>query len=205
MSPPKVTAVVGTYRRGGVCERTVDAMLAAMRERGVETEKVLLLQEPIEFCRNCRACTQAPGAARGRCVLQDGMSPLLDKLEASQGIVLASPMNFGSVTALMKRFIERLVCYSYWPFGAPAPVPRSKAKPRRALLVATAACPSLMGRFLTGMVGLMKAAAGILGARTDGVLFIGLSGTQRPGLKPRTLRRARAMGAAFAERLKEGR
>lgn len=26
-------------------------------------------------------------------------------------------MNFGSVTAIMKRFIERLTVYAYWPWG----------------------------------------------------------------------------------------
>ena len=40
---------------------------------------------------------------------------LLNELERSDAIVLASPMNFWTVTAVMKRFIERLLG-SAWPW-----------------------------------------------------------------------------------------
>jgi multimeric flavodoxin WrbA len=45
------------------------------------------------------------------------MGAILDEIAASDAVVLASPMNFWTVTALMKRFIERLVCFAYWPWG----------------------------------------------------------------------------------------
>ena len=57
-------------------------------------------------------------------------------------MVLASPMNFWTVTALMKRFIERLICYSYWPWGKTRPkIAKQEGKRKRAVLVCSSAAP----------------------------------------------------------------
>ncbi|MGO9612072.1 MAG: flavodoxin family protein [Dissulfurispiraceae bacterium] len=49
------------------------------------------------------------------------MGAIIEAIEASDAIVLGSPMNFGTVTAVMKKFIDRLVCFAYWPWGVNAP------------------------------------------------------------------------------------
>lgn len=120
-SPAKITAILGTYRKGGVIDSAVEEILVAAREAGAETEKIYLLDKRIEFCTNCRACTQQEGQGPGQCGTDDDMRWILDAVERSDALVLASPMNFWSVTALMKRFIERLVCFAYWPWGKAAP------------------------------------------------------------------------------------
>ena len=173
-SPIRVTAVVGSYRKGGVIHQTVDEILASAKESGAEVTKIDLLDKHIEFCTNCRSCTQKEGVVRGECPLEDEMSFILSEIERSDAFVLASPMNFWTVTALMKRFIERLVCYSYWPWGAPSPKFRNKVKTKRAVLVLSSAAPSIMVRLLSSMVSLLKTAAGVLGAKTVGILFVGL-------------------------------
>jgi len=200
-SSSTITAVLGTYRKGGVIDRAVDDILASARAAGATTEKVYLLDEHIEFCTNCRACTQEPGDKRGACPLDDSMSALLDKLERSDAIVLASPMNFWSVTAITKRFIERLICYAYWPWGKPSPSIRSKQKPRRAVSVASSAAPSLIARVMTRMVGLLKSCAGLLGAKTIGVLFVGLAaGDPQADIGNRARKRAHRLGQLLAGR-----
>ena len=52
---------------------------------------------------------------------------------------------------------------------------RNKRKVKRAVLVASSASPSLFARLATRMVGLLKTSAGLLGAKTIGVLSIGLA------------------------------
>ena len=81
-------------------------------EAGAETEGVHLRDYTIEFCRNCRQCTQTPGDAPGYCVHQDGMRDLIARIEATDALILASPTNFALVTAVFKRFMERLVVYA---------------------------------------------------------------------------------------------
>ena len=140
----RITAIVGSYRKDGVIDQAVDEMLAAAREAGAETTKIYLVDTRIEFCTNCRLCAQQEGAARGLCPIADQMGDVLDQVEASDAIILASPTNFATVTALMKRFIERLVCYAYWPWGMTAPKVRNRQMPRRAVLVASSAAPALL-------------------------------------------------------------
>ena len=200
--PLKIIALVGTYRKGGVIDAAVDEMLASAREEGAVTEKVYLIDSHIEFCTNCRSCTQKPGLRRGECPLQDDMADLLDRIEQADGIVLASPMNFWTVTAVSKRFIERLICFAHWPWGQPAPKTRDKGPRRkRAVLVASCAAPAILARIMTRMTGLLKTAVDLLGAKTVGVLFMGLS-AMRPDqrLSARNRKKARGLGQRLVGR-----
>lgn len=196
----KIMAIVGTYRKGGIVDSAVDEILSAAAEQGAETAKIYLIDKHIEFCMNCRTCTQQPGTERGGCVVQDDVQSILDEAEAADGLVLASPMNFGTVTAVMKRFIERLVCYAYWPWGAGAPKGRRKPdKRKRAVLVASSAAPAVLARPFTRILGLMKSSSQLLGfGRTD-VLYIGLAAMgQHQRLSVRATRKARRLGKRLA-------
>src|SRR5512142_2522471 len=51
----RVTAIVGSYRRGGVVESAVDEILAAAKREGADADKIHLLDRRVEFCTNCRA------------------------------------------------------------------------------------------------------------------------------------------------------
>jgi multimeric flavodoxin WrbA len=144
-------------------------------ERGAEVEVVHLRDYPIEFCRNCRECTQLPGDAPGECVLRDGMRNLVAKIEAADAFILASPTNVYAVTALFKRFMERLIGYSYWPWGAPAPKLRKKRATKRALVITSSAAPALIGRLFFASVKGLKATATLIGAKPVRAVSIGLA------------------------------
>ena len=124
---------VGSYRKDGIIDTAIDEILTSAMEEGAEVTKVYLIDKHIEFCTNCRTCTQHEGQKRGECVIADDMSTVLDEIERSDVIVLGSPVNFGTVTAVMKMFIERLVCFAYWPWGMNAPKVRNTLKVKRAV------------------------------------------------------------------------
>ena len=194
-NPVKITALVGTYRRGGIIDSAVDEILASAKEEGAEINKIYLIDKGIEFCSNCRACTQKPGERRGECPKKDEMAAILDEIEGADAIILASPMNFWTVTAIMKRFIERLVCFAYWPWGQPAPKTRDTRRDKRAVLVASCAAPAILARLRTRMSGLLKTAADLLGAKTVGMLFMGLSAMkEHQTLSERNRKKARVLG-----------
>jgi multimeric flavodoxin WrbA len=196
----KITAIVGTYRKGGVIDSAVDELLDAAAAAGAQTTKFYLVDEQIEFCTNCRSCTQQAGDDFGRCIIDDRMRPILEEIERSDVIILASPMNFGTVTAVMKRFIERLVCSAYWPWGKLAPSMRKRERTKRAVVVASSAAPTILARLFTSMVGLLKKVARLLGARRVDVLFVGFAAMkERPDLGERVRRRARRLGRRLAE------
>ena len=188
----KVVAVVGSYRKGGTVDSAVEAVLAGAREKGAETVTFYLTDKHVEFCSNCRECMQAPGEARGKCKQQDDMEPMLQAIEEADAVVLGSPVNFFNVTAIFRRFMERLVGFAYWPWGKPAPKARPTKAGKKAVLVSSSAAPGLLIPLVTGT-------AGALGAKTVGRLWIGLVGAKpHYELSPRERDKARRLGRRLA-------
>jgi len=171
----KILAINGSYRDDGITDQTVEALAQAITAAGAEVETILLREYPVEFCTNCRACTQQPGALPGECVHHDGMRRLIDKIEQADCYILASPTNFGSVTAIFKRFMERLAVYAYWPWGRYGPEYRkARAPKKKALLVSSCAAPGILGRWLFGTDKQLKLTAKTIGAEIVGTLFTGM-------------------------------
>jgi multimeric flavodoxin WrbA len=171
----KILAINGSYRDDGITDQAVSALVQAVRDNGDEVEVILLREYHIEFCLNCRECTQQPGEAPGICVQHDGMQALVDKIEQADAYIFAAPTNFGSVTALFKRFMERLVVYGYWPWGKHAPRFRKANLPKKkAVLVSSCAAPGFIGRWLYGTYKQLNVTAQTVGAKAVGTLFTGL-------------------------------
>lgn len=195
----RIVAIIGSYRKGGMTDQAVTAVLRAAEERGAETSKVYLIDRHVEFCRNCRACMQVPGPVRGRCVQTDDLDSLLTAIDEADAIVVGSPVNDFNVTAVTRRFLERLVGYAYWPWGQPGPTLRIRRPTKPAVVVTSSAMPALMGRFTTGAIRALKLICRSVGARPVGTLFIGLAaGKPQPVLPTGHRARARRLGARLA-------
>jgi len=184
-----ILAINGSYRDDGVTDKTVEVLKQTLVAAGEQVEVVLLRDYPIEFCLNCRECTQRPGETPGKCVQQDGMQELINKIESADAFILASPTNFGSVTAIFKRFMERLIVYAYWPWEMHAPQYRKQfTKKKKALLVSSSAAPGFMARLVYGTHRQLKATAKVIGAEPVGTIFTGLIATSpQPDLSDKVL------------------
>lgn len=107
------------------------------------------------------------------------MASLIEKIEEADAFVLASPTNFGTVTAVFKRFLERLTPYSYWPWEAYAPKYRKQGeKSKPALLISSCAAPGVMGHLFFRTLRDLKYAAKIIGAKSAGSLMLGMVASQ---------------------------
>jgi NAD(P)H-dependent FMN reductase len=195
----RVVAIVGSYRSGGATDRAVEAVLEGARVLGAQTRTFHLTEQHIEFCRNCRECTQQPGVERGPCKQKDDLEAILKEIEAADAVVLASPVNYYNVTAIFRRFLERLLGFTYWPWGQNGPAMRNKRKLRKAVLVAAAGMPGFLIPLTTGAARALRLAAQMLGAKPVGKLWVGLAADKpRPTLSPRTVERARRLGMKLA-------
>jgi multimeric flavodoxin WrbA len=197
---PRVVGLMGSYHPDGVTARALEAVLAGARAAGARTERIDLAAREIEFCRNCRACTQTPGPERGECVLHDDLDDVLSTLESADGLVLAAPVNFGDVNALTRRFLERMVGCGYWPFGQKAPAARSATRRRAAVLVTSSAAPGVLTRLFMRPLSTLRRMAALLHAQVVGTLVQGLAGDRAPRLDERHRRRAETLGRRLAER-----
>lgn len=172
----KILVINGSYREGGVTDQVIDTMVDSLKVAKAEVETIFLRDYPIKFCLNCRECTQYPGNNPAECVLNDDMQELVNKIEKSDAYIFASPTNFGSVTAVFKRFMERLIVYGYWPWGTNSPKYRkADTSPKKALLVSSCAAPGFLGRWLFKTDKQLKTTAQIIGAKSIGIQFIGFA------------------------------
>ena len=197
--PKRIVAIVGSYRKDGNIDQTVEAILAGARERGASTDTIFLRDKHVEFCTNCRTCTQTGGPERGKCIKQDDMEAILQEIEAADAVVYASPVNYYNVTAIFRRFMERTIGAAWWPWEQWTPKERSPIHHQKAVLVASAAMPGLFIPLLTGAPTALKRTAQILGARIVGKLWIGLAASDpHPKVAPKMLAKARQLGLKLA-------
>lgn len=195
----KILGIVGSYRKNGMIDRLVTETLASAEALGAVTKKIYLTDLHIEFCNNCRYCTQKPGPEPGKCVHADGFNVILSEWQESDGLVIGSPVNFYNVTAVTRRFMERLVCFSYWPWGQPGPKMRSGDKDKKAVLITSSAMPSFMGRIFTGAPRALRLIATTMGAKPVRTIFAGLAAQEEhPVPSEKAIRQARAAGRQLA-------
>lgn len=167
-----VIGIVGSYRRSGVAVAAVDAVLEGARAAGAQTEIIHLIDQNLNFCTNCRRCTQKPGPERGRCLQLDGLEPLLQQIEDADAVVLGSAVNYGSVTAVFRKFMERLTGFYYWPWGQPLPKLRKPAN-RKAVLVASSGMPGFMLPLFTDVPRSLRLTAILIGTTPVSTIWAG--------------------------------
>ena len=101
----KVVAFNGSARKKGNTSILTQEVFAVLEKAGIETEEVSLSGEQI---RGCTACYQCFENKDRRCVIKnDCINDCIAKMEAADGIILASPTYFADMTAEMKALIDR--------------------------------------------------------------------------------------------------
>lgn len=98
----KVIAVSGSPRTNGNSDALCNQFLKGAQEAGCETEKIQIGKAKINTCHACYACRET-----GRCVQQDDMEVILEKIIQADVILLATPVYFYSMDAQMKILIDR--------------------------------------------------------------------------------------------------
>jgi hypothetical protein len=125
----RVLALNGSPRVGaGTTHRLLSPLLAGMDEAGAETELIQVRELGLAPCTGCFFCwVRTPG----RCVHDDGMSKAMASYSRADIIVFGTPLYHGSMTGLLKTFLDRLLP-RYEPWLIPSPhVPGASAHPTR--------------------------------------------------------------------------
>ena len=101
----QVLGIVGSPRGGGNTEILVDEVLGGAEKAGALTEKFILNNLNINPCQACNSCHKT-----GKCMHNDDMSVLLEKMERSGVWVLGTPIYWWGPTAQFKAFLDRWYC-----------------------------------------------------------------------------------------------
>ena len=105
----KVLILNGSPRVGGNTTVAGEEMERIFREEGVEVETVQVGARDIRGCIACGRCAET-----GRCVFDDIVNELAPKLEAADGLVVASPVYYASANATLVACLTRLFYSSHF-------------------------------------------------------------------------------------------
>lgn len=105
----KVLILNGSPRVGGNTTTAIAELEKVFREEGVEVETVQVGTRDIRGCIACGRCAET-----GRCVFDDIVNELAPKLEAADGLVVASPVYYASANATLVACLTRLFYSSHF-------------------------------------------------------------------------------------------
>lgn len=101
----KVLILSGSPRKNGNSDVLCDEFMKGALAAGNLVEKIRVAEKKIAPCTGCYFCKDSGG----RCVFNDDMCELLEKILAADVLVLATPVYFYSMCAQLKVVIDRTV------------------------------------------------------------------------------------------------
>jgi len=102
----RVLGISGSPRRNGNTDILMNTALETLAAEGIETEFLSLADRPVKPCVGCRGCFAADTM---RCVQEDpAFDGILDQFAAADGIVIGSPVYFGSATPQIMAVLDRV-------------------------------------------------------------------------------------------------
>ena len=99
----KVLLINGSPHQFGCTYTALRETADTLEKNGVETEILYLGTKPIAGCIACAKCHES-----GRCVFDDGVNQLLQRLDEFQGIVIGSPVYYAGPAGQLCAFLDRL-------------------------------------------------------------------------------------------------
>ncbi len=150
----RVVILSGSPRKGGNSDLLCDQLLNGATESGHQVEKISLREKKIGYCVACDACQKSGG----RCVQQDDMAEVLEKLINTDVIVMATPVYFYTMNAQMKTLIDR--CYARYT--------QISGKEFYFIMTAAVGNKALLERTLEGFHGFTSC---LSGAREKGIIY----------------------------------
>ena len=102
----KVLGISGSPRRDGNTDILVTTALDVLAAEGLETEFLSLADRPIRPCAACGGCFASDTI---RCVQEaPAFEGILEKFSAASGILIGSPVYFGSATPQIMALLDRV-------------------------------------------------------------------------------------------------
>ena len=102
--PRKIMVFIGSPRRKGNSATLAQRVADGAKDGGAKVETFFLHAMDIRPCTACDACRTK---LKKDCIIKDDMKRLYPKLKAADGIVIASPIYWFTVSAQTKLFMDR--------------------------------------------------------------------------------------------------
>lgn len=99
----KVLLINGSPNEFGCTYTALNEVAVTLNKNGVESEILYLGKQPMAGCIACGKCAET-----GRCIFDDQVNQVLDRLEEYDGIVVGSPVYYAGPSGQLCAFLDRL-------------------------------------------------------------------------------------------------
>lgn len=99
----KVLLINGSPHEHGCTYTALKEMIDVFTANGIESELVYLGKQPIAGCIACGKCYET-----GRCIFNDKVNEIMDRIDEFDGIVLGSPVYYAGPAGQLCAFLDRL-------------------------------------------------------------------------------------------------
>lgn len=104
----KILMLSGSRNPEGQTARAANGILAGVTQAGGDVESIFLPALQIERCRQCEDNGWGLCKDKGRCVIDDDLPGLLEKVQAADVTIFANPVYFGDLSESMRAFLSRV-------------------------------------------------------------------------------------------------
>jgi multimeric flavodoxin WrbA len=104
---PNIAAIYGSPRRKGNTATLLKNAVRGAREAGAKVDEIIIRDLKLSPCLEIYACKET-----GECVMKDDFPKVRERMLSADGIILASPIFFYTVSAHTKILMDR--CQSFW-------------------------------------------------------------------------------------------
>ena len=140
----KIVAVNAGPRMGWNTETLITEASMGAESAGATVERFDLFRlEKYTGCISCFGCKKEK--FKGRCVCKDGLTPVLDAIRESDGLIIGSPNYLSEMTASFRALYERLI-FQNLTYNLEKPCCNERQIP--VLLIMTSNAPDTMYRGL---------------------------------------------------------
>ncbi len=99
----KVILLNGSAHQHGCTATALEEMIRVFEAEGIDTELIQVGTKGIRGCIACNKCMEA-----GRCVFDDLVNETAPKFKEADGLVIGSPVYYGSPNGNLLSFLDRL-------------------------------------------------------------------------------------------------
>ncbi len=104
-----VLAINGSPRKSWNTATLLQKALDGAKAAGAETELIHVYDLPnFKGCTSCFACKRK-GGKHGVCAMKDGLTPVLEKMQHTDALILGSPVYFFQITSGLHALLERFM------------------------------------------------------------------------------------------------
>ena len=126
----KVLMLNGSPRKDGNTAIALKEMEKIFQAEGIDVETVQVGNQAVRGCISCYSCKK-----NGKCIFDDQVNQVALKFQGADGLVVASPVYYGSANGTLVSFLDRLFYNA--PFDKTMKVGASVAVARRGGITAT--------------------------------------------------------------------